>query len=115
MAKRKEEQGDQMGSDDKFQLDTSANFLQSKPRTKNRLLTKCLQNPIVPIGTILTVMALTRGIRFYLSGNSRMQQKFMRQRILWQGVTISAILVSMLSAGKLQSIFSNPAALKKSV
>lgn len=57
-----------------------------------KLIRKMKQEPIVPVGTILTAGILIGGLRKFQSGAPKaVQQRYMRYRVAAQGVTILAI------------------------
>ncbi|XP_066274446.1 HIG1 domain family member 2A, mitochondrial-like [Branchiostoma lanceolatum] len=60
---------------------------------------KTMENPFVPIGCGLTAAALIYGISTFSSGNRRRSQTMMRARVLFQGLTLAAILVGVAVNG----------------
>ncbi|CAH3125407.1 unnamed protein product [Porites lobata] len=56
-----------------------------------KLKRKVKQNPIVPIGALATVGALTYGLFSFIRGDTKMQQYMMRARVAAQGGTIVAV------------------------
>jgi hypothetical protein len=53
---------------------------------------KAMNNPVVPLGMMGTVAALTLGLRAMLRGDFRQSQLMMRARIMAQGITVFAIV-----------------------
>ncbi|CAF1385204.1 unnamed protein product [Adineta steineri] len=68
---------------------------------------KAKQNPLIPIGLLATVAALTLGLRAVSRGDKWQSQMMMRARIGAQGFTILAVLASIMYAGAGQSQGSN--------
>jgi len=60
---------------------------------------KAKQNPLIPIGLLATVAALTLGLRAVSRGDKWQSQMMMRARIGAQGFTILAVLASIMYAG----------------
>lgn len=56
-----------------------------------KLKRKVKQNPIVPIGALATVGALTYGLFSFIRGDTKIQQYMMRARVAAQGGTIVAV------------------------
>ncbi|KAF6081390.1 HIG1 hypoxia inducible domain family member 2A [Phyllostomus discolor] len=69
---------------------------------KEKFFRKTRENPMVPIGCLGTVTALTYGLYCFHRGQSHRSQLMMRTRIAAQGFTIAAILVG-LAASALKS------------
>ncbi|KAH9181150.1 hypothetical protein AeNC1_016874 [Aphanomyces euteiches] len=66
-----------------------------------KLKRKCLENPFVPFGAVVTTAVLVGGMTTFLKGgDSRTQQKFMRARVFAQGATVVAVAVSSLLVNK---------------
>ncbi|CAF0842743.1 unnamed protein product [Rotaria sordida] len=61
---------------------------------------KAKQNPLIPIGLLTTVGALTLGLRAVSRGDKWQSQMMMRARIGAQGFTILAVLASIMYAGQ---------------
>nr|XP_018905580.1 PREDICTED: HIG1 domain family member 2A, mitochondrial [Bemisia tabaci] len=58
-----------------------------------KIVTKCKENPFVPIGTLATVAAISVGLYAMVTGRKRLSQLMMRCRVGAQGFAITAILV----------------------
>ncbi|XP_072024966.1 HIG1 domain family member 2A, mitochondrial-like [Amphiura filiformis] len=72
-------------------------FISMRPLTfKEKLIMKTKENPFVPIGGALTVVALSMGIFNLYKGDSRKQQLMMRFRIGAQGFTVAALLLGVV-------------------
>lgn len=61
-----------------------------------KLQRKFKQNPLVPVGAVATVGALTYGLFSFARGDTRMQQYMMRARVAAQGGTIVAVAGGVL-------------------
>eukprot|EP00519_Triparma_laevis_P003021 CAMPEP_0182496278 /NCGR_PEP_ID=MMETSP1321-20130603/4949_1 /TAXON_ID=91990 /ORGANISM="Bolidomonas sp., Strain RCC1657" /LENGTH=100 /DNA_ID=CAMNT_0024699859 /DNA_START=399 /DNA_END=698 /DNA_ORIENTATION=+ len=48
--------------------------------------------PLVPIGSLITLGFLTSGLKSFVDGKAMRSQQMMRGRVLAQGVTVVAIL-----------------------
>jgi len=57
---------------------------------RDRVWRKTKENPLVPIGALATVAALTMGLRAFSSGDAQKSQRMMRYRVLAQGFTLVA-------------------------
>ncbi|KAL7744395.1 hypothetical protein ACLKA6_001783 [Drosophila palustris] len=64
--------------------------------TKEKLLRKINENPLVPIGCLATTAALTAGLYNFRTGNRKMSQFMMRTRIAAQGFTVLALIVGVV-------------------
>uniref|UniRef100_A0A8I5YJU0 HIG1 domain-containing protein n=1 Tax=Pongo abelii TaxID=9601 RepID=A0A8I5YJU0_PONAB len=62
---------------------------------KEKFLRKTRKNPVVPIGCLATVAALTYGLYSFHRGNSQHAQLMMCTRIAAQGFTVTAILLAL--------------------
>ncbi|XP_055390162.1 HIG1 domain family member 2A, mitochondrial [Condylostylus longicornis] len=60
--------------------------------TKEKMIRKMKENPLVPIGCLATAGALTFGLYSFRKGDRRMSQVMMRTRILAQGFTVLALI-----------------------
>lgn len=58
-----------------------------------RLIRKCSENPLVPIGALATTGALTYGVWSFRTGQRKMSQYMMRTRVAAQGFTVLAIVL----------------------
>ncbi|EDV99677.1 HIG1 domain family member 2A, mitochondrial [Drosophila grimshawi] len=63
--------------------------------TKERLVRKIKENPLVPIGCLATTAALSAGLYNFRTGNRKMSQLMMRTRIAAQGFTVVALIVGV--------------------
>ncbi|CAF2884005.1 unnamed protein product [Rotaria sp. Silwood2] len=70
---------------------------------------KAKQNPLIPIGLLTTVAALTLGLRAVSRGDKWQSQMMMRARIGAQGFTILAVLASIMYAGQSREPTPTPA------
>ncbi|XP_077388882.1 HIG1 domain family member 2A, mitochondrial [Festucalex cinctus] len=73
------------------------------PRTKDetfkgRFSRKVKENPFVPIGCFVTAGILMWGLRSFVQGNSRKSQLLMRSRVIAQGLTVTAFVLSVAAA-----------------
>ncbi|KAL4683657.1 hypothetical protein H8959_021351 [Pygathrix nigripes] len=62
---------------------------------KEKFLRKTRENPVVPIGCLATVAALTYGLYSFYRGDSQRSQLMMRTRIAAQGFTVTALLLGL--------------------
>lgn len=70
--------------------------LQRRANGKNAFFEKCKEEPLVPLGTLATTVVLIGGLASFSKGNSSIQQhKFMRARVIAQGLTVLAIAGSV--------------------
>ncbi|XP_013115215.1 HIG1 domain family member 2A, mitochondrial [Stomoxys calcitrans] len=60
--------------------------------TKEKMMRKIKENPLVPIGCVATGCALCYGLYNFRTGNRRMSQMMMRARIAAQGFTVLALI-----------------------
>ncbi|XP_078033507.1 HIG1 domain family member 2A, mitochondrial [Augochlora pura] len=65
-----------------------------------KVVRKTKENPLVPIGTIATISALTFGIWNFYKGNTKMSQQMMRARVGAQAFTIFSMVVGLLLTAK---------------
>ncbi|KAF5296673.1 hypothetical protein FQR65_LT10213 [Abscondita terminalis] len=81
-----------------------SNELQSISHTETmteKMKRKTRENPLVPIGCLATLCALTYGLWSFRQGKSQMSQYMMRARIGAQGFTIIAFIIGLgLSASR---------------
>jgi len=54
---------------------------------------KCKQQPLVPLGAVVTVWALLGAVRAFRRGNSQDMNRYLRFRVVAQGATVAAMLV----------------------
>ncbi|GAB0096308.1 HIG1 domain family member 2A, mitochondrial [Sergentomyia squamirostris] len=64
--------------------------------TKEKMMRKIKENPLVPMGCVATVAALTFGLYSFRRGERRMAQFMMRTRIVAQGFTVVALMVGVM-------------------
>ncbi|XP_005175080.1 HIG1 domain family member 2A, mitochondrial [Musca domestica] len=64
--------------------------------TKEKMMRKIKENPLVPIGCIATACALGYGLYNFRTGNRRMSQMMMRARIAAQGFTVVALITGVV-------------------
>ncbi|XP_050544538.1 HIG1 domain family member 2A [Daktulosphaira vitifoliae] len=65
----------------------------------NKFLRKFKENPLVPIGALLTVGFLSYGLRDMYRGDKMRSQMMMRGRIAAQGFTVVALLGGLFYKG----------------
>ncbi|XP_055584810.1 HIG1 domain family member 2A, mitochondrial [Uranotaenia lowii] len=63
--------------------------------TKEKMIRKVNENPLVPIGCGATLLALGFGLWNFRQGRTQMSQYLMRARILAQGFTVVALVVGV--------------------
>ncbi|XP_065155922.1 HIG1 domain family member 2A [Atheta coriaria] len=63
--------------------------------TKERMVRKMKENPLVPIGCLATASALVYGLYCFRRGERRMSQYMMRTRIAAQGFTVVALIAGL--------------------
>ncbi|XP_053667627.1 HIG1 domain family member 2A, mitochondrial [Anopheles marshallii] len=63
--------------------------------TKEKMVRKIKENPLVPIGCAATLTALGVGLWNFRKGRSQMSQYMMRARILAQGFTVLALVIGV--------------------
>ena len=59
--------------------------------TLQKFVRKCKSEPLVPLGSIMTVGCLVGGIRAFQQGNKVNAQYAMRARVLAQGFTVVVV------------------------
>ncbi|KAI8120317.1 hypothetical protein FF38_13432 [Lucilia cuprina] len=64
--------------------------------TKEKMMRKIKENPLVPIGCLATASALGFGLYNFRTGNRKMSQMMMRARILAQGFTVAALVTGVV-------------------
>ncbi|XP_043218901.1 HIG1 domain family member 2A, mitochondrial-like [Amphibalanus amphitrite] len=74
-----------------------------------KFMRKLKSNPLVPIGCLATITALSVGLWNFKSGRSQASQRMMRMRVLAQGFTVAA-LIGGIAANALKSTAANEAA-----
>eukprot|EP00281_Chroomonas_sp_CCMP1168_P022630 CAMPEP_0206232936 /NCGR_PEP_ID=MMETSP0047_2-20121206/11698_1 /ASSEMBLY_ACC=CAM_ASM_000192 /TAXON_ID=195065 /ORGANISM="Chroomonas mesostigmatica_cf, Strain CCMP1168" /LENGTH=147 /DNA_ID=CAMNT_0053656739 /DNA_START=71 /DNA_END=514 /DNA_ORIENTATION=+ len=52
-------------------------------------------SPVIPVGCFLTAVILGSGLVQFNSGNKGNQQMFMRARVVAQGLTVTAMMISL--------------------
>lgn len=57
----------------------------------DKVVRKFSQEPLVPVGAILTTAFLTSGFRAFVRGDAKRAQVLMRGRVLAQGFTVLAM------------------------
>ncbi|RWS25558.1 HIG1 domain family member 2A-like protein [Leptotrombidium deliense] len=62
----------------------------------DRTVRKFRENPLIPIGCLVTTYFLTRGLASMVQGDVKKQQLMMRGRVGAQAVTISIVAASMI-------------------
>ena len=65
-----------------------------EPKKRLTLLQRCYKEPWVPIGSGLTVLALSVGLGAFVQGNKVLSQQMMRARVAAQFATIAAMVVA---------------------
>ena len=65
---------------------------QSGETTLEKFIRKTSAEPLVPIGCVITVGFLVRGLRAFHNGHSNTSQMMMRGRIAAQAFTVSALV-----------------------
>ena len=65
-----------------------------EPKKRLTLLQRCYKEPWVPIGSGLTVLALSVGLGAFVQGNKVLSQQMMRARVAAQFATIGAMVVA---------------------
>ncbi|XP_054258557.1 HIG1 domain family member 2A, mitochondrial [Macrosteles quadrilineatus] len=60
-----------------------------------KFMRKFKENPLVPIGCLLTTTCLTLGLMSMKKGDKKMSQLMMRGRILAQGFTLVALVTGL--------------------
>ncbi|XP_012286992.1 HIG1 domain family member 2A, mitochondrial [Orussus abietinus] len=69
--------------------------------SSEKFVRKLGDNPLVPIGCLATVVALSFGLFNFYKGNKQMQQYMMRARVAAQSFTIIAMIAGLgLAASK---------------
>lgn len=71
-------------------------------KTGNKFMKRVKENPLVPIGCLATVGALTYGLLQFKRGNMQKSQQAMRLRVLAQGGTVIALVGGILLTSKQQ-------------
>jgi len=61
-----------------------------------KLYRKCSKEPLVPVGSIATLVCLGAGLRAFHSGEKFKAQQLMRGRVLAQGMTRQSLLSTSL-------------------
>ncbi|GMH91043.1 hypothetical protein TrVE_jg1010 [Triparma verrucosa] len=68
---------------------------EDRPRAESswdKFVRKSTDQPLVPIGSLITLGFLTSGLKSFVDGKAMRSQQMMRGRVLAQGVTVVAIL-----------------------
>lgn len=66
----------------------------------SKCIANCKQQPLVPLGTLATVVAVTLATINLKKGHARGAQKWFRYRVGFQGFTIAALVVGGIVYGK---------------
>ncbi|XP_076651646.1 HIG1 domain family member 2A, mitochondrial [Halictus rubicundus] len=69
---------------------------------REKLIRKTKENPLVPLGTVATLSALTIGLWHFYVGNTKMSQYMMRARVGAQGFTLLSIVAGLLLTARKQ-------------
>ncbi|XP_067000928.1 HIG1 domain family member 2A, mitochondrial [Anabrus simplex] len=86
---------------DWLQLKQDIDSRVNQETTREKFVRKFKENPLVPIGCMATLGALSYGLWSFRQGRRQMSQYMMRLRIAAQGFTILALIVGIgLSATK---------------
>ncbi|XP_055713408.1 HIG1 domain family member 2A, mitochondrial [Phlebotomus papatasi] len=64
--------------------------------TKEKMLRKIKENPLVPMGCMATIGALSYGLWNFRRGEQKISQYMMRTRIIAQGFTVVALMVGVV-------------------
>jgi hypothetical protein len=73
----------------------------STPETfREKFVRKTKENPLVPMGLVATVTALSYGLWQMKTGDRAMSQKMMRMRIYAQSFTVFALLAGIVYQSK---------------
>lgn len=64
--------------------------------TKEKFIRKFKENPLVPIGCLMTAGALSFGLYSFKKGKTKLSQTMMRARIAAQGFTVFALIGGVL-------------------
>ncbi|KAL5471498.1 hypothetical protein EMCRGX_G029621 [Ephydatia muelleri] len=75
---------------------------QPPEKTGSKFVRRAKENPLVPLGCLATVGALTYGLLQFKRGNMKKSQQAMRLRVLAQGGTVLALIGGILLASKQQ-------------
>lgn len=60
-----------------------------------KLKRKVKENPLVPVGALCTIGALSYGLFSFVHGDQKMQQYMMRARVAAQGGTLMAVVAGV--------------------
>ncbi|XP_026467061.1 HIG1 domain family member 2A, mitochondrial [Ctenocephalides felis] len=66
--------------------------------TREKLIRKMKENPVVPFGCLVTAVVLGMGLANFRKGDMAKSQKYMRLRVLAQGFTVAALMGGMVLA-----------------
>lgn len=64
---------------------------------KEKLLSKCKENPLVPIGAGVTALVLSIGIFGFATKRTKLSQTMMRARVAAQGFTLVALVGGVIA------------------
>jgi hypothetical protein len=67
---------------------------------KDKFIRKTKENPLVPIGLVATISALSYGLWQMKTGDRAMSQKMMRMRVYAQSFTVFALIGGILYQAK---------------
>eukprot|EP00299_Pterocystis_sp_00344_P014386 c711_g1_i1.p2 GENE.c711_g1_i1~~c711_g1_i1.p2 ORF type:complete len:105 (+),score=17.11 c711_g1_i1:22-315(+) len=79
---------------DKYLFDAERDF-EEFHNTKSRALRPFKENPLVPIGALVTAGILVGGLASFAKGAAGRSQLFMRARVVAQGATVLAVAGSI--------------------
>lgn len=83
---------------------TELPWIPPPPETSgNRFWRKAKENPLVPIGCLATVGALSMGLVSFKRGNMAMSQNMMRLRVVAQGGTVVGLVGGIALASTKQN------------
>jgi len=76
--------------------------LMNPETSKQKLVRRCKEQPLIPIGSLCTAGALIYGLVSMKRGDRFMSQRMMRLRIMAQGFTVMACLAGVFHTAKSQ-------------
>lgn len=77
-------------------LDTPDEAWMNRESFQDKFIRKTRQNPLVPLGLLATISALTYGLWQMKTGDRKMSQRMMRWRVYAQSFTVLALIGGML-------------------